>query len=70
MASIPDESFNRSAAQLFLGFGMYAWAAYYACLFLPYRVLYDEYQSYERRTAQVCILTATSCRRFTGGSAF
>lgn len=53
MASMPDEGFNRSASQLCFGIGIYAWVAYYACFFLPYRVLYDEYQSYERRTAQV-----------------
>ncbi|CAM9739402.1 unnamed protein product [Pylaiella littoralis] len=53
MASMPDEGFNRSASQLCFGIGIYAWVAYYACFFLPYRVLYDEYQSYERRTAQM-----------------
>ncbi|CAN0133808.1 unnamed protein product, partial [Ectocarpus sp. 8 AP-2014] len=52
-ASTPDDNFGLSAAQLVLGVGMYAWIAYYACFFLPYRVLYEEYQSYERRTAQV-----------------
>ncbi|CAN0447768.1 unnamed protein product, partial [Ectocarpus sp. 12 AP-2014] len=52
-ASSPDDNFGLSAAQLVLGVGMYAWIAYYACFFLPYRVLYEEYQSYERRTAQV-----------------
>ncbi|CAM9149759.1 unnamed protein product [Scytosiphon promiscuus] len=52
-ASRPDESFGLSAAQLALGVGIYAWVAYYLCFFLPYRVLYDEYQSYDRRTAQI-----------------
>lgn len=53
MSKAPLEGFDLSAAQLGLGVGMYAWIGYYACCFLPYRLLYDEYQSYQRRIAQV-----------------
>jgi len=54
VASAPLEEFGGlSLAQLGLGFGVYAWVGYYACCFLPYRMLYDEYQGYERRVAQV-----------------
>ena len=52
-ASTPDEQFRLNASQLALGVGLYAWIAYYMCAFLPYRVLYDEYQDYGRRVAQV-----------------
>lgn len=57
MSAVPLESgFELSSAQLALGVALYAWVGYYACLYLPYRMLYDEYQSYERRVAQVCML--------------
>eukprot|EP00752_Nemacystus_decipiens_P005794 g5242.t1 len=49
----PLETFGFSSAQLWLGVGMYAWIGYYALCFLPYRMLYDEYQSYQRRVAQI-----------------
>lgn len=54
-SNVPLEGFGRSSAELVLGLGMYAWIGYYACCFLPYRMLYDEYQSYRRRIAQVAI---------------
>lgn len=62
-ASRPDEGFGLSAAQLGLGVGIYAWVAYYLCFFLPYRALYDEYQSYDRRTAQVPLPAWRACWR-------
>lgn len=52
-ASRPDNQFGLSASQLGVGFGLYVWISYYLCAFLPYRLLYDEYQSFPRRVAQV-----------------
>eukprot|EP00903_Cladosiphon_okamuranus_P021060 g19346.t1 len=46
------EMYGYNAAQVWLGVSMYAWIGYYVVFFLPYRVLYDEYQSYDRRLAQ------------------
>lgn len=51
--STPDEQWHLNAGQVAVGVGLYLWVSYYLCMFLPYRVLYDEYQSYRRRAAQV-----------------
>lgn len=53
VSNAPLEGFDLGSAQLALGVGLYAWIGYYACCFLPYRTLYHEYQSYQRRIAQV-----------------
>ena len=66
-ASRPDNQFGLSASQLGVGFGLYVWISYYMCAFLPYRLLYDEYQSFPRRVAQareaccLCVSTSFSC---------
>lgn len=52
-ASTPDAEFRLNAAELALGVGLYAWIAYYLCVFLPYRILFIEYQDYGRRLSQV-----------------
>lgn len=51
--STPDAEFQLNAAELMLGVGLYAWIAYYLCVFLPYRMLFAEYQDYGRRLSQV-----------------
>lgn len=50
-----------NASQLSLGVGLYVWVAYYMCVFLPYRVLYEEYQDFGRRSAQVTVWCGVAC---------